>query len=71
MGFIRDMLPGGNWWTLSTGHVDVRLTAKPVTVVRALQRMWELISEDRWVIFVAFLTLILTAVSSFLLSFLI
>ncbi|CAI9093012.1 OLC1v1028409C1 [Oldenlandia corymbosa var. corymbosa] len=63
--FIRDRLPGGNWWRLSpTGqNVDLKLTAKPVTVVRALQRMWELISEDRWVIFIAFLTLILTALS--------
>lgn len=64
--FIKDILPGGSWWRLSSDHVEVVLTAKPVTVVRALQRMWELISEDRWVIFTAFASLILTAVSFFL-----
>ncbi|XP_027151479.1 ABC transporter B family member 26, chloroplastic isoform X1 [Coffea eugenioides] len=62
--FIKDILPGGSWWRLSSSdHVEVVLTAKPVTVVRALRRMWDLISEDRWVIFTAFSSLMLTALS--------
>ncbi|KAL3501136.1 hypothetical protein ACH5RR_035585 [Cinchona calisaya] len=61
--FIKDVLPGGSWWRLSSDHVEVVLTAKPLTVARALQRMWDLISQDRWVIFTAFSSLIITALS--------
>lgn len=39
------------------------MVAKPVTVVKALTRMWELISKDRWVIFAAFTALVVTALS--------
>ncbi|GFY91434.1 transporter associated with antigen processing protein 1 [Actinidia rufa] len=60
IGFIRSILPGGSWWSLSEG-VEVVMMAKPVTVSRALQRMWDLVSKDRWVIFAAFATLIVTA----------
>ncbi|KAE9454136.1 hypothetical protein C3L33_13967, partial [Rhododendron williamsianum] len=63
IAFVRSVLPGGSWWSFSE-DVDVVLTAKPVTVLRALQRMWELIAKDRWIIFAAFATLIITAVSS-------
>ncbi|KFK23022.1 hypothetical protein AALP_AAs55890U000100 [Arabis alpina] len=35
--------------------------AKLVSVWRALSRMWELVAEDRWVIFAAFSTLIVAA----------
>lgn len=67
IAFVRSVLPGGSWWSFSE-DVDVVLTAKPVTVLRALQRMWELIAKDRWIIFAAFTTLIITAVSSPLVS---
>ncbi|KAL6983754.1 ABC transporter B member 26, chloroplastic [Sarracenia purpurea var. burkii] len=60
--FVRSVLPGGSWWSFSE-DVEVAMTAKPVTVLRALQRMWELIAGDRLVIFAAFATLILTALS--------
>lgn len=63
IAFVRSVLPGGSWWSFSE-DVEVVLTAKPVTVLRALQRMWELIAKDRWIIFAAFATLIITAVSS-------
>lgn len=41
---------------------------KPVTVWRALSKMWELVAKDRWVIFAAFSALIVAAVSTFLLG---
>ncbi|XP_057493957.1 ABC transporter B family member 26, chloroplastic isoform X1 [Actinidia eriantha] len=62
IGFIRSILPGGSWWSFSH-DVEVVMMAKPVTVLKALQRMWELVSKDRWVIFAAFATLIITALS--------
>ncbi|KAA8529628.1 hypothetical protein F0562_034272 [Nyssa sinensis] len=62
IAFLRSILPGGSWWSFSE-HVEVAIVAKPVTVLRALRRMWELIAEDRWVVFAAFAALILTALS--------
>uniref|UniRef100_A0A5B7BJY3 ABC transporter B family member 26 n=1 Tax=Davidia involucrata TaxID=16924 RepID=A0A5B7BJY3_DAVIN len=62
ISFLRSILPGGSWWSFPE-HVELGMTAKPVTVFRALRRMWELIAEDRWVIFAAFSALILTALS--------
>ncbi|KAH7857294.1 hypothetical protein Vadar_010976 [Vaccinium darrowii] len=62
IAFVRSVLPGGSWWRFPK-DVDVVLAAKPVTVLRALQRMWELIAKDRWIIFAAFATLIVTALS--------
>lgn len=60
--FIRSIWPGGSWWSLSD-HADFIMTAKPVTVLRALQRMWDLVAKDRWIIFAAFSALVLAAVS--------
>ncbi|KAJ8438537.1 hypothetical protein Cgig2_024626 [Carnegiea gigantea] len=60
---LRSVLPGGRWWNLSDENVDVTLVAKPVTVWNALYRMWQLVSNDRWVIFAAFSALIFTALS--------
>lgn len=48
---------------MSDEDVDVGLAAKPVTVWNALYRMWQLVSNDRWVIFAAFSALIITALS--------
>ncbi|KAL0357883.1 UNVERIFIED_CONTAM: ABC transporter B family member 26, chloroplastic [Sesamum calycinum] len=60
---LREILPGGEWWKLSSEEVEDVISAKPVTVWRALKKMWELISQDRWVIFTAFVALIVTALS--------
>lgn len=60
--FVREILPGGEWWSLSTEGVGDVISAKPVTVLRALKKMWDLIAEDRWVVFTAFVALIVTAV---------
>lgn len=62
IGFLPAILPGGSWWRFSE-QVDVVFTSKPVTLWRALRRMWGLVAEDRWVIFAAFSALILTALS--------
>lgn len=62
MAFVRTILPGGSWWSFSE-DVEVRILAEPVTVSRALVRMWKLVANDRWVIFFAFSTLIVAAVS--------
>lgn len=62
--FIRSIWPGGSWWSLSD-HADFIMTAKPVTVLRALQRMWGLVAKDRWIIFAAFSALVLAAVRVF------
>lgn len=61
--FVREVFPGGEWWRLSTEEIDVGLSSKPVTVLRALQKIWELISQDRWVVYTAFVTLIVAALS--------
>ncbi|CAN4118085.1 unnamed protein product [Withania somnifera] len=61
--FVRNLFPGGNWWRLSSEGIDVGATVKPVTVVRALHRMWELIAEDGLLVFAAFTALIFTALS--------
>lgn len=62
--FLRSILPGGTWWSFSD-EAQIRIFAKPVTVVRALTRMWGLVSRDRWVIFAAFSALIVAAVRAF------
>lgn len=64
IGSVRTVLPGGSWWSFSD-DVDVKLLAKPVTVLQALIRMWHLVAQDRWVIFTAFATLIVAAVRVF------
>jgi len=64
LDFLPLILPGGRWWEFSD-DVDVQLVAQPVTVWRALGKMWELVARDRWVIFAAFSALIVAAVSTF------
>ncbi|KAL8157037.1 ABC transporter B family member 26, chloroplastic [Apium graveolens] len=59
---FRAVLPGGRWWKFDD-DVQIDMMAKPVTVWKALSRMWELISEDRLLIFAAFAALIVTALS--------
>lgn len=60
--FVRSIFPGGSWWSFDD-DVQMRILAEPVTVARALTRMWELVAKDRWIIFGAFTALILAAVS--------
>lgn len=65
LDFLPSILPGGRWWDFSE-DVDVQLVTQPVTVWRALGKMWELVARDRWVIFAAFSALIVAAVSIFI-----
>lgn len=65
---IPVVLPGGKWWRFDD-DVEIVQNAKPITLVKALRRMWRLISSDRWIIFAAFSALILTAVLIYLFSF--
>lgn len=60
--FIQSILPGGSWWSFDD-DVEVKIMAKPVTLWRALGKMWELVSKDRWIIFAAFSALIIAALS--------
>ncbi|KAK7307246.1 hypothetical protein VNO77_40133 [Canavalia gladiata] len=62
IGFLPSIFPGGRWWDFSE-DVNVRVMAQPVSVWRALAKMWDLVSRDRWVIFAAFSALIVAAVS--------
>ncbi|KAD2803966.1 hypothetical protein R6Q59_031821 [Mikania micrantha] len=59
---IPSLLPGGKWWRF-LDEVEIMQNAKPVTLVRALRRMWGLIANDRWVIFSAFSALVVTALT--------
>ncbi|XP_050386563.1 ABC transporter B family member 26, chloroplastic-like isoform X1 [Argentina anserina] len=59
-----------NWWSLTEGDGDeeeeekISTAAKEqVTLLRALDRMWNLIETDRWIVFVAFGSLIIAALS--------
>jgi hypothetical protein len=61
---VGSVLPGGKWWSFDE-DVELKLLAEPVTVSRALTRMWNLVAQDRWVIFAAFAALILAAVRVF------
>lgn len=57
------------WWSLVERVVEEKeestaAKAKPVTVLRALHGMWNLIEAERWIVFVAFGSMIIAAVSS-------
>ncbi|KAK4845574.1 hypothetical protein QYF36_006664 [Acer negundo] len=61
---LRPVLHGGGWWNLSgDAHGVEDLTAKPITVWTALSRMWTLIGEDKWLIYLAVASLTVAAVS--------
>ncbi|KAL5718163.1 ABC transporter B member 26 [Ranunculus cassubicifolius] len=59
---MKSVGPGGNFWRFPS-HPEGLSNAKPVTAVYALKRMWELVANDRWVIYSAFAALILAALS--------
>ncbi|KAK9925369.1 hypothetical protein M0R45_033693 [Rubus argutus] len=62
---IRISEAGDNWWRLSEhDEEDEQSTAaKPITLLRALHRMWNLIETERWIVFGAFGSLIIAALS--------
>lgn len=62
LGNLRSILPGGSWWSLSE-EAEARISVEPVTVTRALGRMWDLVARDRWIIYSAFSVLVIAALS--------
>ncbi|XAR51909.1 Peptide-transporting ATPase, partial [Bertholletia excelsa] len=62
---LLSALPGGSWWNLSDSSDAGKTikTAKPVTVLVALRRIWKLVANDRWVIYAASASLIVAALS--------
>ncbi|XP_059598578.1 ABC transporter B family member 26, chloroplastic isoform X7 [Vitis vinifera] len=56
---IRSVLPGGSWWKLSEYEEE----AKAREVMPTLRRIWVLVEDERWVIFVAVGSLTLAALS--------
>ncbi|KAL6002622.1 hypothetical protein ACLOJK_022841 [Asimina triloba] len=63
-----DFMPGGRWWHFPHHFQDQKEEASEsgetnvVTTLSALQRMWQLFENDRWVFFAGLITLILAAV---------
>ncbi|KAF7819526.1 ABC transporter B family member 26, chloroplastic-like isoform X1 [Senna tora] len=62
-GFVHSVSPGGSWWNLSEHREDDIEAAKPMTALLALRRMWVLVSDERWIIFLAFGCLVIAALS--------
>lgn len=61
--FLRSVFPGGSWWKLCDSKEVETMETKVITVMVALRGMWGLLSNDKWVIFVAFGALIVAALS--------
>lgn len=70
---LKEVLPGGRWWRLEKekekekeDDQDQRSDAAKkkvgLSVVTALKRMWLLVAQDRWVVFVGFVSLVGAAV---------
>lgn len=60
LSFVHSALPGGSWWNLNECK-EVSSTAKPITVLGFLLRMWSLVVDDKWIVFIAFGSLIIAA----------
>ncbi|XP_072999407.1 ABC transporter B family member 26, chloroplastic [Typha latifolia] len=60
---LRSVLPGGSWWRLEDEEQSDDGRKRSISVVAALHRMWVLVAKDRWVIFVAFASLVCAALS--------
>ncbi|XP_020236723.1 ABC transporter B family member 26, chloroplastic isoform X6 [Cajanus cajan] len=60
VGLAASFLPGGSWWALPELRED---GAEPVEAMLALQRMWELVADERWVAFVGVGSLVIAALS--------
>ncbi|KAF3337362.1 ABC transporter B family member 26 [Carex littledalei] len=64
---LKEVLPGGRWWRLEEEDENERSDAAKkkvgLSVVTALKRMWVLVAEDRWVVFIGFVSLVGAACS--------
>ncbi|KAJ8439636.1 hypothetical protein Cgig2_021648 [Carnegiea gigantea] len=61
--FIRSVLPGGPWWNLRDSCEERTDDVKSISIVSALRRIWALIADDKWVVFAAFASLAIAAIS--------
>ncbi|XP_065877369.1 ABC transporter B family member 26, chloroplastic-like isoform X6 [Euphorbia lathyris] len=61
--YICSILPGGHWWNLSDSKKNGSDGGNSITVKEALLRMWNLLGDDQWVIYVALASLIAAAIS--------
>ncbi|KAL8475388.1 hypothetical protein ACS0TY_028161 [Phlomoides rotata] len=64
--FIRDISPGGSWWDLSVLEQNIEgfpIEADTMTALNALNKMWALVADDKWILYTAFGALTVAAVS--------
>ncbi|XVE67870.1 hypothetical protein DITRI_Ditri09bG0022600 [Diplodiscus trichospermus] len=62
-GYFGAVQPRRSWWNLGDVEAPKSSPVEPVTVLIALKRMWSLIQDDKWIIFLALGALIVAAVS--------
>ncbi|KAB2064610.1 hypothetical protein ES319_A09G031700v1 [Gossypium barbadense] len=62
-GHLGAVQARGSWWNLPGVQASESSTAKPVTVSMALKRIWGLIGDDNWIVFLALGALFIAAVS--------
>nr|KJB33841.1 hypothetical protein B456_006G033600 [Gossypium raimondii] len=62
-GHLGAVQARGSWWNLPGVQALESSTAKPVTVSMALKRIWGLIGDDNWIVFLALSALFIAAVS--------
>ncbi|KAI5651150.1 hypothetical protein M9H77_37155 [Catharanthus roseus] len=63
---IRSVLPGGSWWNLySSEELNFKFptAAKPISVWHALRTMWLLVADEKWILYIAFGSLTIAALS--------
>ncbi|CAI0456266.1 unnamed protein product [Linum tenue] len=59
---LLSILTGGSWWRLPDNE-EGGPAANEVTVLAVLQRMWELLGKEQWIVVVAFGALVTAAAS--------
>lgn len=60
---VSSIFPGGSWWNIGDPDGEESESAKSVTVWTALNRMWNLMGEDKWILYLGLGGLVAAAVS--------
>ncbi|KAI4350643.1 hypothetical protein L6164_005079 [Bauhinia variegata] len=63
VSFVHSIVPGGSWWSLYERQGFHNDAAKPRTVLLSLHRIWALVADERLIIFIAFGSLVIAAIS--------